>query len=637
MAVKNVTELDFSNIRQNLRLFLENQDEFSDYNFEASGMSVLLDLLAYNTHYNAILAHMVSNEAFLDSAVRRNSVVSIAKTMGYTPRSARSAKSAINLTVVPSSSYVSTSLTLTKDKQFQSSVNGVTRNFVPDKDYVISKTVEDGVAAFRFTDIRLIEGTRTTTSEIITSQNRSGPIVLENDNVDTTTITVKVQTSTSNFNSETFTVANDTLDVTSTSKIFYLEERTDGYYQIVFGDGILGKQLDVGNIVIVEYVVCNATLGNGARTFKPPASLTGSGENISATTVTAGAGGFEKESADSIRFNAPRFNAAKGRVVTKTDYETVIKQSNPNIKSVAAWGGEDNLPPIYGKIFLSLQPNAGFTITDADKLAITNTVLEPKMPVGLVPEFVDPEFIHIGLNVTVTYDAKLTTLSSEALQSLVITKIESHFETNLNQLKKNFYTSKLQNEITQISDSHVGVGLEMRLIKKIDPVLGTATRYEPKFNNKIMPNAVRSNYFTVDLNGSRDEVYIVDKPNDDVIAPVYSGTGTLQLKTKSLGVVIAKDIGTIDYDTGQLDILSLNVISISGTANTQLRVVVTPHESSRNISTDILVRATEEATYAVFAQPSRNIILNLDDAAEDATNNIRKGLNVTMVPRVSDE
>ena len=177
----------------------------------------------------------------------------------------------------------------------------------------------------------------------------------------------------------------------------------------------------------------------------------------------------------------------------------------------------------------------------------------------------------------------------------------------------------------------------MRLIKKIDPVLGTASRYEPKFNNKIMPNAVRSNYFTVDLNGSRDEVYIVDKPNDDVVAPVYSGTGTLQLKTKSLGVVIAKDIGTIDYDTGQLDILSLNVISISGTANTQLRVVVTPHESSRNISTDILVRATEEATYAVFAQPSRNIILNLDDAAEDATNNIRKGLNVTMVPRVTDE
>ena len=223
------------------------------------------------------------------------------------------------------------------------------------------------------------------------------------------------------------------------------------------------------------------------------------------------------------------------------------------------------------------------------------------------------------------------------MQSLVITKIESHFETNLNQLKKNFYTSKLQNEITQISDSHVGVGLEMRLIKKIDPVLGTASRYEPKFNNKIMPNAVRSNYFTVDLNGSRDEVYIVDKPNDDVVAPVYSGTGTLQLKTKSLGVVIAKDIGTIDYDTGQLDILSLNIISISGTANTQLRVVVTPHESSRNISTDILVRATEEATYAVFAQPSRNIILNLDDAAEDATNNIRKGLNVTMVPRVTDE
>ena len=229
----------------------------------------------HNTHTTMPFSHTwFLMRLFLDSAVRRNSVVSIAKTMGYTPRSARSAKSSINLTVVPSSSYVSTSLTLTKDKQFQSSVNGVTRNFVPDKDYVISKTVEDGVAMLRFTDVRLIEGTRTTTSEIITTQNRSqASIVLENDNVDTTTITVKVQTSTSNFNSETFTVANDTLDVTSTSKIFYLEERTDGYYQIVFGDGILGKQLDVGNIVIVDYIVCNATLGNGARTFKPPVLL----------------------------------------------------------------------------------------------------------------------------------------------------------------------------------------------------------------------------------------------------------------------------------------------------------------------------------------------------------------------------
>ena len=637
MAVKNVTELDFTSIRNNLKTFLKNQDEFADYNFEASGISTLIDLLAYNTHYNAVLAHMVSNEAFLDSAVRRNSVVSIAKTMGYTPRSARSAKATIDLTVVPASTYTSTSLTLPKDKTFQASVDNVARDFVPDKDYTVAKTIVDGVAAFRFTDIVLAEGLRTTTSEVISSQNRSGPVVLENDNVDTTSITVKVQTSTTNATSEVYSLAEDTLNVTSTSKVFYLEERTDGYYQINFGDGVLGKQLEVGNIVIVDYIACNGAAGNGARQFFLPTNLTGLGENTSGSTKSASASGFNKETADSIRFNAPRFNAAKNRVITKGDYESVIKQSNPNIKSVAAWGGEDNIPPIYGKVFISLQPNAGYTITQADKDTISNTTLEPKMPVGLVPEFVDPEFVHIGLNAVVTYDTKLTTLTTGSLGALVTTKIEDYFSTNLNELKKNFYHSKLQNDIAKLSDSIIGVNLEMRLIKKLTPTLGSSARYEPKFNNKIMPNAIRSNFFIANLNGSRSEVFLADKPNPDVTAPVYSGQGVLQLKTKSKGVVVADNIGTVDYDTGVLDIVSLNITEISGVANDELRVVSTPHESSRNISTDILVRTTEEQSYAVFAQPSRNIILNLDDAAEDTTNNIRKGLNVQMVERIVDE
>jgi hypothetical protein len=204
-------------------------------------------------------------------------------------------------------------------------------------------------------------------------------------------------------------------------------------------------------------------------------------------------------------------------------------------------------------------------------------------------------------------------------------------------LKKNFYHSKLQNDIGKLSDSIIGVNLEMRLIKKLTPTLGASARYEPKFNNKIMPNAVRSNFFIANLNGSRSEVFLADKPNLDVTAPVYSGQGVLQLKTKDKGVVVADNIGTVDYDTGVLDIISLNITEISGVSNDDFRVVATPHESSRNISTDILVRTTEEQSYAVFAQPSRNIILNLDDAAEDATNNIRKGLNVQMVERILDE
>ena len=637
MAVKNVTELDYERIRSSLRTFLQNQDEFSDYNFEASGLSTLVDLLAYNTHYNAVLAHMVSNEAFLDSAVKRNSVVSIAKTMGYTPRSARAAAAVMNITVFPSSLYVSSTLTLQKDKLFSSNVNGTSYNFIPSEDYTVTKSVIDDVPAFRFENVRLVEGTRTTTSEIINSLNFSGPVVLINDNVDTTTIKVRVQNSISNQSTETFTVASNVLEVTSTSSVFYIEERTDGYYQILFGDGVLGKKLEAGNIAIVDYIVTNGSLANGARVFNYPSNVTGTGETINGTLVDASAGGFESETADSIRFNAPRFNAAKGRTITKTDYETTIKNSNPNIKSVSVWGGEDNIPAIYGKVFISMQPQQGYVISDADKQTILNGVLEPRMPVGLLPEFVDPEYVQLGLGVTATYDDKLTTLSPDALKSLIVARIENFFDSQVNQLKKNFYLSKLTREIGLVSDSIVATNVEMRLIKKIAPTYSTSTRYEAKFNNKIMPLAIRSNYFTVNLNGSRTEVSLGDVPNPTVVAPVYSGTGTLVLKSKATGEILAQDIGTVDYDTGKVDITSIIIENITGLANNELRIICTPHESARNISVDILVRSTEEADYAVEAFPAKNIILQLDDSSEDVVANIRRGLSVTMIPRVSDE
>ena len=643
MAVKNVTELDFDTIKTNLKTHLKNQTEFQDYDFESSGISALVDLLAYNTHYNAVLAHMVSNESFIDSAVKRNSVVSIAKTMGYVPRSARSAKATLDLTVIPDSSYTSTNLTLAKDKVFTSNVNGRNYNFIPDKDYSVDKSVVNGISAFRFTDIVLVEGTRSVTSEVISANNRSGPIVLPNDNVDTTTLTVKVQNSTTNLNSTVYAKSETITNAKSTSAIYYLEERTDGYYQVVFGDGVLGKQLDVGNIVVCEYIISNATKGNGARIFSTPTNITGSGESITGKTKTASSGGFELETTGSIRFNAPRFNSAKGRVVTATDYETAIKQSNPNIKSVTVWGGEDNVPPVYGRVYISLQPQTGFVITETEKDDLVKNVINPKLPVSLVSEFVDSEDLFIGFNIAVTYDPKLTTQSSDAIKTEILDKITAHFDTNVNELKKNFFFSKLSKELDGVSDSIVGNNIEMRLMKKIQPTLGTAVRYELKYNNKLLASSVRTNYFTVNINGSQDEVYITDKPDETFTASQqYNGQrfnlakGELILKTKKTNSIIGGTVGTIDYDTGSLDITSLRVDSVSG-SNTAIRVYITPHESAKNISTDDLVRATEEQSYAVTALPARNIILTLDDSQLDTTNNVKQGVAVTMISRVQDD
>ncbi len=644
MSVKNVTELDFSTIKQNLKTHLQNQSEFADYDFDASGISQLVDLLAYNTHYNAVLAHMVSNESFIDSAVKRNSVVSIAKTMGYVPRSARSAKAVIDLTVQPDPAYNVTALTLSKSKVFSSNVNGRNYSFVPDKDYSVDKSVVNGVSAFRFTDINLIEGTRVTTSEVISTTNRSGPVILPNDNVDTTTLTVKVQNSATNLNAETYSQSETIAGVKSTSKVYYLEERTDGYYQVVFGDGVLGKQLDVGNIVICEYIISNGTKGNGARAFSPPTNITGNQETLNGKTKAVAAGGYELETTDSIRFNAPRFNSAKGRVVTSTDYETAIKQSNPNIKSVTVWGGEDNIPPVYGKVYISLQPQSGFVITETEKNEITNNVIKPKLPVSLVTEYVDAETLFIGFNIAVTYDPKLTTSSSDFIKTSILSQVSKHFNANVNELKKNFFFSKLTRELDLVNDSILANNIEMRLMKKISPTLGTPTRYQLKYNNKLLASSVRTNYFTANINGSQDEVYITDKPDETFTASQqYNGQrfnlakGDLILKTKATNTIIGGTVGTIDYDTGSLDISSLRVDEVSGAANTDIRVYITPHESAKNISTDSLVRATEEQSYAVTALPARNIILSLDDSQIDTTNNVKQGVAVTMISRVQDD
>ena len=644
MAVKNVTELDFESIKTNLKTHLKNQTEFADYDFEASGIGTLVDLLAYNTHYNAVLAHMVSNEAFIDSAVKRNSVVSIAKTMGYVPRSARSAKATVDVTVQPASSYTSTNLTLAKNKQFTANIGGRNFTFLPEKDYSVDKTIVNGVSAFRFTNVVLIEGSRNQTSEVINSVNRSGPIILPNDNVDTTTLSVKVQNSSTNYNATTYSLSEKITGVKSTSTIYYLEERSDGFYQVVFGDGVLGKQLDVGNIVMCEYVISNGIRGNGARTFSFPSNITGSGEKITGNVVSASAGGYELETTDSVRFNAPRFNSAKGRVVTTSDYESAIKQSNPNIKSVTVWGGEDNIPPVYGKVYISLQPQSGFVITETEKDDLVKNTINPKLPVSLVTEFVDAETLYIGFNIAVTYDPKLTTMTSDAIKTDVLSKITTHFDTNVNELKKNFFFSKLSRELDLTNQSIIANNIEMRLMKKITPSLKTDTRYQLKYNNKLLASSIRTNYFTVNINGALDEVYITDKPDETFTASQqYNGQrfnlakGELILKTKKTNSVIGGVVGTVDYDTGSLDITSLNIDSVSGAGNDVVRVYITPHESAKNISTDDLVRATEEQSYAVTALPARNIILSLDDSQVDTTNNVKQGVAVTMISRVQDD
>jgi hypothetical protein len=639
MAVKRLTELDFDGIKTNLKTYLQAQDQYADYDFEASGLSVLIDLLAYNTQYNAFLAHMVSNEAFLDSAVKRNSVASIAKTMGYTARSARAARATINLTIVPSSTYNSGSLTISNRTAFTASLNGKTFKFYPITDYTVNKTLDDaGIENFVFTDIIIAEGSLVDNSQIIAAGNEQGPVLMANPDVDTTTVTCDVQDSISSSDTTTFTFSENILNVTPTSNIFYVEEALNGNYQIRFGDDVIGKKLTIGNIVRLTYLATQGANANGASSFTPPSQITGVGETITLTVVSASAGGSAQESVDSIRFNAPRFNATKNRAVTANDYQALVLASNPNIKSVAVWGGEDNDPPIYGKVFVSLQAKPGTIITQDDKDTILRETIEPRQPVSITTDFVDPEFTYIGLNVNVSYDSKKTTITQGALKELVDAEISNYFDTELNSLDKNFYYSVLTSRIVGVSNSFVAVNLEQRLTKRTTPFLNVDTKYTLPFNNKINPRSVTSNYFVATINGATYSVYLTDVPEDTVVPPAYNGVGRLVLKTTDRNIVVDNNAGTVDYDTGRVVVNSLNISSISGSI-TDLRVSVIPHESAKDIKTEVLKRTSDDLTTtsgAVVPLPSKNIILINDTSSADIPNNIRAGLVITMTPKISD-
>ncbi len=625
MTQLNVTELDFATIKQNLKVFLQSQEEFQDYNFDAAGLSILLDILAYNTHYNATLAHLQSNEMFLDSAVKRNSVASIAKTLGYTPTSRKSARANITLQIRPSNSYSGTSLTIPRSTQFIAKTTQNTYTFYPKEDYVSGlTTLETGQTGFSF-PMELIEGRRVTNTFVVDQSNISGPFILPNQNVDTSTISIRVQQSSSVATLTTWNFYSDIMDVTNETRAFFVEEGPSGLYEIRFGDDIIGKKLEVGNIVIVEYLVSNGEAANSIPNFSPSGTFTGSGEIKTVYLELAASGGREKESIDSIRFNAPKFNATKNRAVTKTDYETLIRSRFANINSIAVWGGEENTPPIYGKVFISIQPLPGSVITQSDKDIIARDIIRPRSVVSIQPEFVDPIDTFIGLNVSVNYNKTNTTLTSSRIESEVRTTIQNFFTNNVNKLQKNFYYSKLLSAVVGTTQSIFSASIQLQLHKRIPIVYNFSDTYSLTFNTPLDKETIFSTIFKFDLNGQEIEGYIADQYADN-----NSEIGTLVIKRSSDNVVVVSNAGTVNYATGAVTISNLTILQLMGD-QIDLRVYAEPFGDAPNILTTDLTSTTDSSTAAVFPYAARNTVLTLDTSFANSVSNIPVGLTVTAV------
>lgn len=517
MSNLRITELDFDDIKRNLKTYLNSQEEFSDYDFEGSGLAVLLDILAYNTHYNAYLANMLANEMFLDSAVKRESAVSLAKHLQYTPRSRVGATAKINLTYQAPAVNPPASLILDRYSVFTTTIEGVSYQF----SNLEPVTALLSGQSYTFDDLTIKEGTPVTNIYTVTDTGPSIKYQLLNDNADTSTIRVFVQNSSTNSTTTYFTRAIDdayTINATQISgqdKVFFLEQNAFGQYEIFFGDGKIGAALRPGNLIFIQYLVTNGTAGNVSNTIGAGQIFAGPRVNNISPTITtteSSNGGKEAETIEEIKFNAPRAYAAQNRLVTIEDYKSIIRREVPNIRALSVWGGEDNDPPQYGKVFICILPTSGNVLTEQLKRRIKQDVLGSRRVLSIVPEIVNPEFFYVNLNAEVKYDANKTVLTADQIRALIETKIRNYFDTSLNTFGEDFILSKLGTIIDNSDNSIIGNQTSIKQQVRFIPSLNIANSNRFILNNTLQQGTLASTRFVYNRNGVLVQAALKDVP-----------------------------------------------------------------------------------------------------------------------------
>ena len=560
-----VSDLDFDAIKSNLRTFLQDQPEFSDYNFEGSGFSILLDTLAYNTHYLGFNANMLANELYLDSADIRKNIVSLAKMLGYTPSSAKSPIA--NIDIILNNATGST-VTMNKGTSFTSTLDGTSYQFVTNQDVTI--TPSNGV--YRFSNVNIYEGTLVNFRYTVDSTDTDQKFIIPSVNADTSTLKVTVQTSSADTSTSTYTLATGLKSLTNTSKVYFLQETDSGKFQVYFGDGIIGNKLSDGNIIILEYIVTNKTEANGSSTFNLSGSI-GGFSNVTVSTNSSAQGGAEPETKESIRFNAPLQYTAQDRAVTTTDYETIIRSIYPNALSISAWGGEDDETPVYGVVKISIKAASGSTLTNATKQNII-TSLQSYNVASVRPEIIDPETTSIILTSNIKYDKKSTSKTADTLKSEVIDTITNYNTNTLQKFDGVFRYSKLTGLIDDVDNSILSNITTIDIKKSFKPTIGNSTKYDVYFRNAIYnPHSGHESILSstgFKVSGDNNEMFLDD-----------DGLGNVRRYYLVSGIrtYVNNIQGTINYATGQITINSLNVSSISnirGSSSTVIELTVTP-------------------------------------------------------------
>ena len=592
MAKLSISQLDFDGIKVNLKRFLSNQSQFKDYDFEGSGMAVLLDLLAYNTHYLAYNANVAANEMFIDTADMRNSIVSLAKALGYTPNSATAPYADINVVV---NDATGSTLVMSAGTQFTTTVNGLSYNFVT----IGSNTISPIDNVYTFSNLKIYEGTYVTYQYTYDSTDVDQRFLIQSASADVTTLTVQVQNSSTDTVINTYTKATSITELDSTSKVYFLQEAEDGKFEVYFGDGVTGKALTNGNIIILKYVVTNKTAANGASSFSLSGNI-GGFSNVTLTVNSNAANGAEPETNQSIKFNAPKSYAAQDRAVTVEDYKAKVKELYANTQSISAWGGEDAETPFYGRVYISINPKSGSTLTQTTKNSIIDS-LKRYSVASVTPVIVDPETTNIILTSTVKYDKTATSKTADTLKSETIEDLTAYNSNTLQSFDSMLRHSKLIEIIDDVDTSILSNITTLKIRKTFTPTIGSSTNYTVSFSNALYnPHSghnasaggiLVSTGFKI---GSSANEYFFDDDGAGNIRRYYL-VGDVRTYADN-------SAGTIDYATGAIAVNALNISSISnirGLASTIVELTVTPN------SNDIV--------------PLRNQILNIDVANSSIT------------------
>ncbi len=567
-----ISQLDFDNIKANLKRYLSNQNEFKDYDFEGSGMAVLLDLLAYNTHYLSYNANVLANEMFIDTADLRNSIVSLAKALGYTPNSPRAPIADINVVV---NGATGATLTMNAGQQFTTTVDGTSYNFVT----IGTNTISPIDNVYTFSNLKIYEGTYITYNYTADTSDVDQRFLIQSANADTNTLSVQIQNSASDTTTNTYTKATSITELNSDSKVYFLQESEDGKFEIYFGDGVVGKAVEDGNIVILKYVVTNKTEANGASSFTLSGNI-GGNTDVAITVNSNAANGAEAETNESIKFKAPKSYAAQDRAVTVNDYKVKVEQIYANASSVSAWGGEDNETPFYGRVYIAIKAASGSTLTDTTKDDIV-TQLKKFSVASVTPVIVDPETTSVLLTSTINYDEKQTTKTATEIKTLITNAVTNYNTNTLQKFDSVLRYSKLLETIDDADTSILSNITKVKLRKSFTPTLSTSTNYTVNFSNALYnPHSghntsaggiLSSTGFKV---SGDDNVYFFDDDGEGNVRRYYL--------VGSVRTYVDNTAGTITYSSGAIAINALTMASIEnirGAASTVIELTVTPESN----------------------------------------------------------